>query len=190
MRSLTFSTAIMIAILASNPSFAQNGGVDNYSIELNKTEIVRLPRAASAILVGNPDIADVSVHSLDTIFVVGRGYGETNLIILDQAGNKMLEADLNVVNTLPDHGVRLFNAKQRETYSCIPYCQPSPVLGDNTRFVSNNTNTNPELTPASAFLNNSTNSANRNNNTTSDLAGPNDSLNDGDEFSQRDDFNN
>ena len=152
MRSLTFTAALFAATLASSPALGQLGPVDNYSIELNKTEVVRLPRAASAVLIGNPDIADVSVHSLDTIFVVGRGYGQTNLIILDQSGNTMLETDLNVVHTLPKDGVRVFNAKNRETYSCIPYCQPSPVLGDEPGFIGSNTNSEPQLDPLAALF--------------------------------------
>lgn len=177
MRSLTFTAAIFAATLLSSPALGQNGPVENYSIELNKTEIVRLPRAASAILIGNPDIADVSVHSVDTIFVVGRGYGQTNLIVLDKDGNTMLETDLNVVNTLPKHGVRVFNAKSRETYSCIPYCQPSPVLGDNPSFIGSNTNAKPELDPISALFQAAAQSAN-NQNGSSDLAGSNNSRND------------
>jgi len=69
--------------------------------ELNKTEIVRLPGPATSIIVGNPKIADVTVQASDLLFVVGRGYGETNLIILDNQGNTMMNADLQVVNTLP-----------------------------------------------------------------------------------------
>jgi len=177
MRSLTFIAAIIAATVTSSPALGQYNTTNDYSIELNKTEVVRLPKAASAILVGNPDIADVSVHSLDTIFVVGRGYGQTNLIILDQQGNTMLEADLNVVNTLPEHGVRLFNAKERETYSCIPYCQPSPVLGDQPSFISNNSNVEPELAPVPPFFNAGTQARNNNNGSTA-LAGPDTSSDD------------
>lgn len=111
-----------------------------YKVELNKTEIVKLPGPASSIIVGNPNIADISVQSVDTIFVVGRGYGETNLIVLDAQGNTMMDTNLQVVNTLSSHGVRLYNAKSRETYSCIPYCGPSPVLGDNPEFIGANSN--------------------------------------------------
>jgi len=177
MRSLTLTTAILVATLASNSALAQAGPVDNYSVELNKTEVVRLPQPAGSIIIGNPDIADVSVHALDTIFVVGRGYGQTNLIILDQNGNTMLEADLNVVNTLPKHGVRLFNAKERETYSCIPYCQASPVLGDTPSFITRNTNTQAPLNSISAFSSANTGAGNSNNanggNTPTALAGAN-----------------
>jgi len=137
----------MMAVSA--PAYA--GGANSYTVELNKTEIVRLPGAAASIIVGNPKIADVTVQSSDLIFVVGRGYGETNLIILDAQGNTMMNADLQVVNTLPHQGVRLYNGKSRETYSCIPFCGPSPVLGDDGRFISNNTSNERNLTSFPAF---------------------------------------
>ena len=139
------------AIAMGTPSPAEAGSSTSYKVELNKTEIVRLPGAAASVIVGNPKIADVTVQSSDLIFVVGRGYGETNLIILDQNGNTMMDADLQVVNSLPRSGVRLYNGKDRETYSCIPYCGPSPVLGDNPEFIGNNTSQEEELDTITAF---------------------------------------
>lgn len=133
----------------ASPAFA--GSTESYKVELNKTEIVRLPGAAASVIIGNPKIADVTVQSSDLLFVVGRGYGETNLIILDANGNTMMNADLQVVNSLPNTGVRLYNGKSRETYSCIPYCGPSPVLGDDTGFIGNNTSEEDELDTFPAF---------------------------------------
>ena len=130
---------------------AQARNAQTYTVELNKTEILRLPGPASSIIVGNPKIADISVQSSDLLFVIGRGYGETNLIILDSLGNTMMNADLQVVNTLSRHGVRLYNGKSRETYSCIPFCGPSPVLGDNSGFIGNNTSSASDLASFPAF---------------------------------------
>lgn len=143
---MRIATSLLIfAGLTASALPALAGDTQTYKVELNKTEIVRLPGAASSIVVGNPKIADVTVQSVDTIFVVGRGYGETNLIVLDAQGNTMMQADLQVVNTLSPHGVRLYNAKSRETYSCIPYCGPSPVLGDSDDFISGNTSSDREI---------------------------------------------
>ena len=139
----------VIAASASAPAQARDA--ENFTVELNKTEILRLPGAATSIIIGNPKIADVTVQSSDIIFVVGRGYGETNLIILDSQDNTLLNADLQVVNTLSNHGVRLYNGKERETYSCIPFCGPSPVLGDATRFIGNNTSRERSLNASTAF---------------------------------------
>jgi len=138
-----------MAFGAAAPAHA--GSTQSYTVELNKTEVVRLPGAAASIIVGNPKIADVTVQSSDLIFLVGRGYGETNLIILDVHGNTMMNANLQVVNTLPRNGVRLYNGKSRETYSCIPFCGPSPVLGDEGKFISGNTSEERDLTSFPAF---------------------------------------
>jgi len=53
-------------------------------------------------------------------------------------GQKILDADIQVVNNLPAHGVRIYNGADRSTYSCAPYCQPSPVLGDSPQFIGSN----------------------------------------------------
>ena len=109
-----------------------------YSVDLNKTEIVRLPENAGAVVIGNPSIADVSIHSANTLFVVGRGYGETNLVVLNSAGHTIMNADIQVISKLPTNGVRLYNGKDRESYNCTPYCLPSPILGDRPGFISSN----------------------------------------------------
>lgn len=146
MRSLVFSavTAFSVVSVACPAAHAgtQSG---HYSVELNKTEVVYLPQAAGAVVIGNPDIADVSIHSSDTIFVVGRGFGETNLIVLNAAGQTIMNANVQVTNTLPSHGVHLFNGSDRQTYSCAPYCQPAPVLGDEIDFISENSGERSEI---------------------------------------------
>jgi len=116
-----------------------------YSVELNKTEIVRLSEPASAVSIGNPKIADVSVHSADTVFVLGRGYGQTNLIVLNSAGETILDADIQVVAPVSVGNVRLYSGGERETYSCAPYCLPAPVLGDSVDFVVVNTPEAPQI---------------------------------------------
>jgi hypothetical protein len=146
MKVMSFKAILSLGALALTPFMAHAGTIDrHFSVELNKTEVVYLPSNAGAVVIGNPDIADVSIHSANTIFVVGRGYGETNLVILNASGDKIMDADIQVVNNLPSHGVRLYNGKQRETYSCVPYCQPSPVLGDSPEFLQSNQGTAPRI---------------------------------------------
>lgn len=123
-----------------------------YQVDLNKTQILRLPAAAGSVIIGNPAIADVTVHSPMTIMVVGRGFGETNLIVLDRNGHTMVDADIQVTSITPSNGVRLFNGKSRATYSCSPYCQPSPVLGDAAEHISANSPQVPAaVAPAAIF---------------------------------------
>lgn len=139
MRFMSLKALLALGVIAMTPGFASAGpSSGHYSVELNKTEVVYLPASAGAVVIGNPNIADVSIHSANTIFVVGRGFGETNLVVLNAAGHKIMDADIQVVNNLPAHGVRVYNGNERETYSCAPYCQPSPVLGDSPQFIGEN----------------------------------------------------
>lgn len=106
----------------------------NYTVNLNQSQMIRLPEAASAVIVGNPGIADVSVHSNQMLFLLGRGYGQTNLIILNSAGGVMMESDI-IVTSSTQNSVRVHLAGQgRNSYSCHPYCVPAPMLGDSQEF--------------------------------------------------------
>ena len=105
------------------------------TVEFNKTHVMRLNSPAGAIVVGNPQIADVSVHSDNTIFVFGRGFGQTDLLILDAAGNTLVHTDINVIEASSKTTVRMIApGKDRETYDCQPYCRPAPAFADNPAF--------------------------------------------------------
>ncbi|MEM7729356.1 MAG: pilus assembly protein N-terminal domain-containing protein [Pseudomonadota bacterium] len=134
-RSCILAAAVLGGVSLSAPASAAE---PIYRVDLNKTQILRLPAAAGSVVVGNPSIADITVHSPTMIMVVGRGFGETNLIVLDRAGETMVDADIQVTAITPSNGVRLFKATSRETYSCAPYCQPSPVLGDSPEHLAAN----------------------------------------------------
>ena len=132
MRGILNAAALTIAGLAL--STAASAG--SYSVQLNKTELLHLPESAAAVVVGNPNIADVSVHSSDTLFVLGRGYGSTNIIVLNSLGQTILNADVHVGAGTQAGQVRLFNGSinERQSFSCHPYCLPAPILGDSTNY--------------------------------------------------------
>ena len=157
-RAAALVTATGLATLISAPAFAADG---LYSVQINKTEVLRLPAPASAVIIGNPEIADVSIHSADTVFVVGKGYGETNLLILDKNGNTMMSSDIQVITPQSRNQVRIFNASNnRQTYNCGPSCNPSPTLGDSSDFIDGNTGDSSDpLTNLFAAAANSANSS-------------------------------
>lgn len=108
------------------------------TIGLNKTHLMRLNAPAGAIVVGNPKIADISVHSDTTILVFGRGYGTTDILVLDANGNTLVHTDIDVVEASNSKSVRMMLPKQdNRTYFCNPYCEPAPRLGDAPDFKGN-----------------------------------------------------
>lgn len=134
-----FKSASMTTLAAAclaGMAFAPSANADEI-VELNRTHVLKLPRPAAAVLIGNPEIADVSVFSDDTLFVLGRGYGQTDLVILDSRGDVLLDTNVSVVD--PNEGGRvtvISGNQRRESYSCQPYCRPAPRTGDDARFTN------------------------------------------------------
>ncbi len=133
-------------IIFLTPWLAMTATGQEYIMDLNKTEILHLPAPAGAVIVGNPSIADISVHSPNTIFILGRSYGRTNIIVLDELGQIVLDASILVKNITQEGSVRLHNVGQgRESYTCTPECLPTPLLGDRLQFVALNSATSANI---------------------------------------------
>lgn len=132
-RSKTTIAAVSatIALLFSSSVLAAD-----YTVEINKTSVLRLPVPAAAVVIGNPEIADISVHSSDTLLLNGRGYGETNILVFDEFGQTVMNAEIQVRAPKSDSGIRVnFIGEGQKTYSCTPHCVPAPIKGDASSFV-------------------------------------------------------
>ena len=93
------------------------------SVTVNKVEVINLERDATVVLIANPVIADVAVESERLIFLFGLEPGETNLLILDAEGEKILSMPVVVVPNL-DRQVTINRASVNEeaTFTCAPRC--------------------------------------------------------------------
>lgn len=121
----------LIGVLLSTTAYAAE-----HNVEINKTTVLRLSRPAAAVIIGNPRIADISVHSSDTLLLNGRGYGETNILAFDEFGQTILDDSIQVRAPMSNGAIRVnFVGTGQRTYSCTPFCVPAPVKGDATQFV-------------------------------------------------------
>jgi Flp pilus assembly secretin CpaC len=105
------------------------------NIVLDQATLLKLPEKVSTIVVGNPLIADVAVQSGGLVDVTGKGYGSTNLIVLDRAGSVLMERSV-VVRGARDQVVQVYRGVERETYSCTPTCERRITLGDSAGYFS------------------------------------------------------
>lgn len=96
--------ALLAAIAMPAASFALtdpfSGAEHEYNVEINKGELVHLDRAASTVLVSNPNIADVQVLSPTLVSINGRGIGETTVIAVDKNDHEIMNAVVNVTHNL------------------------------------------------------------------------------------------
>jgi Flp pilus assembly secretin CpaC len=102
-------------------------------VRIDEATLLKLPEKVSTIVVGNPMIADVAVQSGGLVVVTGKGYGTTNLIVLDRAGAVLMERAI-VVKGPAGPTVSVFRGTERETFSCTPDCERRITLGDSANF--------------------------------------------------------
>jgi len=103
--------------------------VDKISVNVDQAKLVRLPGKIATIVVGNPLIADVTLQAGGIVVVTGKGYGATNFIALDRAGEIVVDRLIQVEGP-SDQLVTVYRGVERESYSCMPVCQRRVTLGD------------------------------------------------------------
>lgn len=89
---------------------------------MNQAKIVKLARPADTIVIGNPEIADASVQDASTIVLTGKGFGVTNLVILDRDGTPIVDEQI-VVSRNFANSVRIYRRSDVQTLSCSPFCE-------------------------------------------------------------------
>jgi Flp pilus assembly secretin CpaC len=109
---------------------------ETLDIALDQATLMKLPDKVATIVVGNPMIADVAVQSGGLVVVTGKGFGSTNLIVLDRAGAVLLQREIVVSGPAGAQTVQVFRGVQRETYSCTPNCERRITLGDSADYFS------------------------------------------------------
>jgi hypothetical protein len=102
-------------------------------VQLDQARILKLPDRATTVVIGNPLIADLSIQPGGLTVVTGKGYGATNVIVLDRAGAVLLETNVEVRGPT-DPIVVVYRGVTRETFSCTPECAPRITLGDDADY--------------------------------------------------------
>jgi pilus assembly protein CpaC len=98
---LTLAAAAVIptagsAALAQNftQSDSKSGAV--MAVPVNKSQVLKLDRAFSRAMIGNPEVADVMPISSNSVYVLGKAVGSTNLALYDRGGSLIAVVDVNV----------------------------------------------------------------------------------------------
>src|SRR5262245_27411798 len=81
-------------VLVSGPALAE------VRLSMDQVRVVSLKTPFKAISVGNPLIADATVIDENHVFVVGKEFGVTNLIAVDDEGNQVAEELITVTTSM------------------------------------------------------------------------------------------
>ena len=93
-------------------------------VVMNQAKIVKLAREADTIVIGNPEIADAAVQDATTIGLTGKGFGVTNLVVLDIDGQPIVDEQV-MVSRQSASSVCIYRRANVQTLSCTPYCESS-----------------------------------------------------------------
>jgi len=112
------------------PAAALAGTADDaVAVNVDQAKLVKLPERVSTIVVGNPLIADVTMQPGGMVVVTGKGYGATNFIAMNRAGEVLVDRVIQVQGPT-DRVITVYRGVDRESYSCSPICQRRVTLGD------------------------------------------------------------
>lgn len=120
--SAEIGAALFLASIASaSVSLAQ---ASTMSVEIDRSARVRLTGGATSVIVGNPQIADVTVVDANTLFITGKGYGVTQVVAVDAIGRTLFQRDI-VVTAGTTGSVRVWRGAQATEMACGASCAPS-----------------------------------------------------------------
>ncbi|MEC5292402.1 pilus assembly protein N-terminal domain-containing protein [Aurantimonas sp. C2-6-R+9] len=119
--------AMILGLLSVGAQAKDHGAI--LGVAVDHARIIEIDRPAATVIVGNPAIVDVEVLSSERLVLTGRSYGITNLVILDQAGEMILDEQV-AVQTFENNTVRVYRQASRITYACAPKCEPTVTIGD------------------------------------------------------------
>ena len=122
MRPLAFAIAALAAIVSASAAQARE-----IRVALDQAFPIRLAQAAEGVAIGNPSIAGVSVQNDRFLFVTGRSYGATNLVVVGDGG-RVLYSGRVVVTPDETDVVMVTRGVETARLECSPLCRPRPDI--------------------------------------------------------------
>jgi len=126
------------AFLSTFPAGSTTAAAEDLTIPSDQSTPIALPRVPSVVVVGNPSIADATIDGR-MLFLYGKGFGRTNVVVLGEDGAKMAEYKVRVAADDPE-SVVVFKQSGgqtlRHSFSCATDCQPTLQVGDSAQFVN------------------------------------------------------
>jgi len=98
-------------------------------VTLDSAAPLRLTAPAQGIAVGNGAIVGVTVQNDRLLFVTGKAYGSTNLVIVGNDGRVLYNGRVTVTPDETD-AVMLTRGGDTQRLECTPLCRPHPDIGD------------------------------------------------------------
>jgi Flp pilus assembly secretin CpaC len=118
---------LALLVVAATPASASE-----LSVTLDEVQTITFGKPVSTVYVGNPSIADINMIDSRHAFILGKGYGSTNIVALNAQGTQVSNTRINVLANTDHQSVVVLNrGAARVTYSCTAqHCEATPQPGD------------------------------------------------------------
>jgi hypothetical protein len=124
MRRIAAFAAALVVLAVAGSAAAQS-----LQVRIDQAARVSLPATARDVIVGNPSVADVTVIDGRNLVVMGKGYGITNIVVIDGRGRTILDRQI-IVSASDDGRVTMYRGSELFNYSCAPRCERTPMPGE------------------------------------------------------------
>lgn len=120
-------------IVAATSLSAISARASELVVTYDQSQLLRVSRPVSEIIIGNPTVADISVQSKKLLVITGKSFGRTNMILLDAEKNVIQEHKIVVLQDQAQV-VNLRRGVARESYNCAPRCNPTITIADEQQY--------------------------------------------------------
>jgi Flp pilus assembly secretin CpaC len=100
-------------------------------VTFDHATLLNLPPHSRSIVIGNPAIVHVTPLADAAAVLTGMAFGETNVLVLDEAGHVLMEASVLVIPQA-DAGPYLLRGLESTAYSCGSRCEVTHDLQHNS----------------------------------------------------------
>ena len=130
---LSLALSFAAVSLAAAPALAEEMKPTDLIVQYDQARLLQLDQPAANIIIGNPSIADVTLKSTKLLVVTGKTFGVTNLMILNDEEKVIYNARV-LVKSDESKIVTLTRGDSKNTFACVPKCEPVLKVGDEQKF--------------------------------------------------------
>ena len=118
----TAKRAALLAALSLLSAATAAQAASHVNVGLNQGLRLQVGGSAANVVIANPAIADVTVVDAHSVIILGKGYGTTQVMVLDSTGRLLMDS-IVTVNAPAEGQMTVYRGPLAQQYDCSPRCE-------------------------------------------------------------------
>jgi Flp pilus assembly secretin CpaC len=114
--------AAILAALGLLSAAAAVHAASRVTVGINQGLRLQVGGSAANVVIANPAIADVTVVDAHSVIILGKGYGTTQIMVLDSTGRLLMDR-IVTVNAPAEGQMTVYRGPLAQQYDCSPRCE-------------------------------------------------------------------